>query len=307
MSDSPLKRKKKWGKVNTSLLMLALPTIITVFIFNYMPIFGVSIAFLDYNPVLGFAESSWVELKNFEFFFKSNDAFTVIRNTILYNLLFIVLNNTLYLVFAFCWYDMSKRATKAVQTTLLIPSTISWVLVASIGFALFSHENGLFTEMIKNLTGKEILWYSEPKYWPFILTIFNFWKNAGTGTILFYAALMALDSALLEAATLDGANKFQKIWYVSLPSIMPTVVIVVIMAVGSIMNGDFGLYYQLPMNSGALYPATDVLETYVYRGLVQGSYSQTAAVGLFKNVVGLILVLLSDAFAKKIDPEYGMF
>ena len=247
-----------------------------IVIFNFLPMFGVVIAFMDFNPVDMF-DSTWAGLKYFKFFFESNDIATVLRNTLLYNLVFIFLKQFLS------------------------------VLVAYIGFALFSHENGIMNSVITAMGGEPIYWYAEPKYWPFILTIFEMWKTVGMGCIVYYAALMGLDESLFEAARLDGANKFQQIKFISLPSILPIICVMLIMALGGVMGGDFGLFYQLPMESSTLYSVTDVLGTYQQRGLQAGNMSQTAAVGLFQAVVGLVLVLVTNTVVKKLNPDNAMF
>ena len=278
-----------------------------IVIFNFLPMFGVVIAFMDFNPVDMF-DSTWAGLKYFKFFFESNDIATVLRNTLLYNLVFIFLKQFLSVLVALGLYEVTSRKTlKVYQTSLILPNFISWVLVAYIGFALFSHENGIMNSVITAMGGEPIYWYAEPKYWPFILTIFEMWKTVGMGCIVYYAALMGLDESLFEAARLDGANKFQQIKFISLPSILPIICVMLIMALGGVMGGDFGLFYQLPMESSTLYSVTDVLGTYQQRGLQAGNMSQTAAVGVFQAVVGLVLVLVTNTVVKKLNPDNAMF
>ena len=201
----------------------------------------------------------------------------------------------------------SKVALKTYQTATLLPNFISWVLVAYIGFALLSHEQGIFNSILKQLGGKTVEWYAETKYWPAILTFFYMWKSVGMGSIMYYAALMSLDVSLFESATLDGANRFKQIIYITLPSLVPILSVMIILGIGGIMSGDFGLFFQLPRNSGPLYPVTDIIATYTYRGLSEGNLSQSSAVGLFQSACGLIMVLLTNTIIKKVSPENAMF
>lgn len=294
-------------RYNLPLCLLALPAVVYVLLFNYLPMFGVVIAFMDFNPFDMF-RSEWVGWENFRYIFESNDIFRVIRNTLLYNLVFIFLRQFLSVLVALGLYEItSRKALKLYQTTLILPNFISWVLVAYIGFALFSHQNGIFNSIIEAFGGERIMWYAEPKYWPVILTVFEMWKNVGMGCIVYYAALMGLDESLFEAARIDGANKFQQIVRISIPSILPIICVMLIMALGGVMGGDLGLFYQLPMDSGALYPVTDVMATYQQRGLQAGNYGQTAAVGLFQSLVGLVLVITTNTVVKKLNPDNAMF
>ncbi|MBQ9965538.1 MAG: sugar ABC transporter permease [Clostridia bacterium] len=287
---------------------MCLPAAIYMFCFCYMPMFGVVIAFKDYNYVDGILGSPWVGFEHFKFFFESNEAALLLRNTILYNVLFILLGTFLKVLVAILLYEITSRvALKAYQTSIILPNFISWVLVAYIGYALFSSETGMLNAILNNLGKQDIQWYSEPKYWPYILTIFEMWKGVGMGCIIYYAALMAVDKSLYEAAEIDGANRFKQITSISIPTILPTICILLIMSVGGILGGDFGLFFQLPRNSGALYPVTDVISTYVYRGLTSGEMSSTAAIGLFQNAVGLVLTLGTNLFVKKVNPENAMF
>lgn len=302
---SPLKSKIR---NNIPLALMSLPALLYLFVFSYLPMFGVVIAFKDYNYTAGILGSPWAGFKHFKYFFTSNDAVVVLRNTILYNLLFLILGTFLKVLVALLLYEItSKKLLKTYQTSIILPNFISWVLVAYIGYALFSYETGMLNG-IRGIFGlSEINWYNTPKYWPFILTIFEMWKGVGMGCIIYYASLMGLDPSLFEAAALDGANRFKQIIYISIPGILPTICILLIMGVASIIGGDFGLFYQLPRNSGLLYPVTDVISTYVYRGLQMGNMSSTAAIGLFQNVVGLILTLGTNWFVKKVNPENAMF
>ncbi|MBQ9965638.1 MAG: sugar ABC transporter permease [Clostridia bacterium] len=290
------------------MLLLGLPAIIYLFLFSYLPMFGVVIAFKDYNYIDGIWGSPWAGLEHFDYFFSSSDAARIIPNTIMYSLGFLFLKQILCIIVAILLYELSNRIyIKTYQTAILLPNFISWVLVAYIGFTLFSHQHGILNSIIESLGGARIEWYAEPKYWPAILTIFEMWKGVGMGCILYYAALMALDVSLFESAMLDGANRFQQIIHISIPSLMPTLIILLILGIGSIMGGDFGLFYQVPRNSGPLYPVTDIIATYTYRGLTSGNLSQSSAVGLFQSVCGMIMVITTNAITKKISPENSLF
>lgn len=287
---------------------MCLPAIVYMFCFCYMPMFGVVIAFKDYNYVDGILGSPWVGFEHFKFFFESNEAAVLLRNTILYNVLFILLGTFLKVLVAILLYEItSKLALKTYQTMIILPNFISWVLVAYIGYALFASETGMLNAILRNMGRDTVQWYSAPEYWPVILTIFEMWKGVGMGCIIYYAALMGVDKSLYEAAEIDGANRFKQITSISIPTILPTICILLIMSVGGILGGDFGLFFQLPRNSGALYPVTDVISTYVYRGLTSGEMSSTAAIGLFQNAVGLVLTLGTNLFIKKVNPENAMF
>lgn len=300
--------KKRLFKRNIPLILLALPGFIYLVLFNYLPMFGVVIAFKDFSYLKGILGSDWVGFKYFEYFFTSNDATIVIRNSVLYQLWFHILGTICSIIVAVLLYNINSRtALKVYQTTIIVPYFISWVLVAYLGFALFSNRFGILNSMLTSLNMSPIDWYAEPKYWPAILSIFYIWKGTGMSCIIYYATLMGIDSSLFEAAKMDGAGKFRCFWHVSLPALVPVICIMSILAIGSIMGGDFGLFYQVPRNSGALYPVTDIINTYVYRGLQAGNMSQTAAVGLFQSVVGLVLVVITNVTIRKVSPENAMF
>lgn len=311
MKMNPIEKKKNLKskiRYNLPLILLSLPAVTYLILFHYLPMFGVVIAFKDYNYVDGILGSPWVGMSHFKYFFESNDASRVIVNTVSYSLFFLFLKQVLCMLVAILLYEInSKKALKTYQTATLLPNFISWVLVAYIGFALLSHENGMLNSLLQKMGLNAIEWYSQPKYWPTILTLFYMWKSVGMGSIMYYAALMALDVSLFESATLDGANRFKQIIYITLPSLVPIIAVMLILGIGSIMGGDFGLFYQLPRDSGPLYPATDIIATYTYRGLAQGNLSQSSAVGLFQSVCGLIMVLLTNSIIKKVSPENAMF
>ena len=303
---SPLQKKPNKYITSLPLLLLALPALLWLLVFHYLPIFGVVVAFQNFNYRDKFA-SPFVGFENFEYFFKSSDAFRVIRNTIGYHILFQLVSMLLGIIIALLMYEInSKGALKFFQTTMAMPSNISWVIMAYIVYAFLNYKSGILNSVITNLGGEAIAWYNEPKYWPFILTVTSCWKGVGVGSILYYATLTGIDSGLYEAAALDGANRLQQTRYVSIPHLLPIISIMLITGVAGALGGDQGLFYQVPKDSSMLYPTTDVLSTYVQRGVLDGNFAITAAVGLFQNIVGLILLLTTNGIIKKISPENSM-
>lgn len=301
-------RNRHIARDNRILLILTIPALIYFFVFHYLPMFGVIMAFKDFKYHLGILGSDWIGLKNFEFFFKSPDAWRITRNTVGYSLLFIVVSNTAASSVALLLFEIRNRlALKYYQTTMILPTFVSWVLVGYISYTLFNPAMGIFNQFLKAMGSEAINWYSEPKYWPFILTFFSLWKGVGLSSIIYYAALMGTDPEIYEAAKIDGANRWQQSMHISLPSIAPVMTILVLLAIGDTFRGDFGLFYQIPRDVGMLYPTTDIIDTYVFRGLKSGQMGMTAAVGLFQSAVGLVLIVLSNAVIRKVKPENALF
>ena len=308
--SSGLKLKARRTKVqeNAQLLLMTLPGIILVFLFCYLPMPGLAIAFKKYNPNLGVWGSQWCGLDNFKFFFTSQDAVRTIRNTGLYSSAFLILVLVCAVGLALMLYFLrSKRALKVYNTVVIVPKFMSPVIIAFIVYALFSPNFGLVNAVIKALGGDAIAWYSEPKYWPWILTVTHIWQTVGMNSVIYYASLMSLDESLLEASTLDGANRWQQICHVIIPHLVQDMVVTTVLAMGSIFSGDFGLFYQVPKDQGTLYATTDIISTYTYRALLGGSLEKSAAVGLFQSVVGFVMVVATNAIVKKISPENSMF
>ena len=300
--------KKKRIRDDAQLLTLSAPAIILLLIFCYVPMFGIVIAFKDFKPILGFWDSQWVGFKNFEFLFMSQDFSRLVTNTVGYALIFIALKIVLGVVVALLLYEIvNRKALKFYQTSMIMPNFLSWVVVGYISYILLNPSSGMFNQIIRAFGGEGVSWYSEAKVWPFILPVVNSWKSIGMDSIMFYAALMGLDSELFEAATIDGATKWQQVRKISVPLLAPIVCIIGILAMGNVFRGDFGLFYQIPRNVGALYPTTDVIDTYVMRGVMQGNIGTTASVGLVQSVVGLIMVVGTNLIVKKLDPENSLF
>ena len=295
-------------KNNVEITLLALPGIVMLFMFCYWPLFGILIAFQDYNPNLGVLGSPWVGFENFEFFFASQDAARVLRNTLLYSTGWLLLGNICAVILAILFYNLRSRiGLKVYNTIVILPRFMSTVLIAYIVYALLSPSYGVVNQLIQALGGAPVQWYSEAKYWPFILTVTRIWSTVGMDSIIYYASLVSIDSGLLEAADLDGATSFQKARHVMIPHLTPTIVVLLILGVGQLFNGDFGLFYQVTKDQGVLYPTTDIIGTYTYRALMDGSMEKSAAIGLFQSLAGFILVLATNLVVKRINPENSLF
>ena len=298
-----LKKMRRYWPV----YLMMLPGLVYLFINNYMPLPGLIVAFKNYNAKKGIYGSEWAGLKNFEYLFK-NDAWTITRNTVLYNVAFIIVNTVLAIFVAIILSELVGRRKKIYQSVILLPNLISSVIIGYLVFAFFSVENGFVNNTILPLFGIEpISWYGEPKYWPFILVFVSAWRMIGYNCIIYLSTIMGIDKSIYESARLDGATKWQQIKQVTIPLLKPTIVMLTLMAVGRIFYSDFGLFYQVPMNQGALYATTNTIDTYVYRGLLQlGNISMSAASGLYQSVVGFILVLSANLLVRKLDPESAL-
>ncbi len=292
------------------LYFMMLPGLVYLFINNYIPMAGIVVAFKKYNVKDGIFGSPWAGLANFQFLFSTNDAQIIVRNTLLYNIAFIVVNNIVGIFLAIIICDvLNKRLKKIYQSAILLPFLISIVVVSYIVFAFLSHENGMFNNSILPAIGASpIQWYNDPRWWPLILIITNCWKGVGYGTLIYIAGIAGIDNSLYEAADLDGASKWQQIKNITLPCLVPSIVILLLMSIGRIFYSDFGLFYQVPQNSGSLFSVTNTIDTYVYRALISaGGIGRSAAAGVFQSVVGFILVLTSNAVVNRFNPENAIF
>lgn len=289
--------------------LMMIPGFLYLIINNYIPMFGIIVAFKNYNYSLGIFGSKWNGLKNFKFLFKTKDAFTITRNTLVYNAVFIILGNSLGILIAILLNEIrSKMAKKTYQTIILLPFLLSIVIVSYIVYGIFSTEFGIANHMLTSLGKDRISWYSTPKYWPFILTFINLWKNMGYNTVLYYATLIGIDVSYYEAAVVDGASRWQIIRYITIPSLIPTITIMVLMAISRIFYSDFGLFYQVPLNSGPLIDVTNTIDTYVYRGLRENSnIGMSAAAGLYQSVVGFIMVIAANTLVKRMGNGNELF
>lgn len=295
-------------KSNLQMLAMCLPAMLKLLVFAYVPMVGIVMAFQDYSPSKGFFGSEWVGFRNFEFFFKSNDWLRLIENTVVMNLLFIFVGLVVSIVLALIMYELHSRVfLKLSQTFFFFPYFVSWPLVGLI-LLTFLNSDGIITNLIEMVTGKSISFYMESQYWRLILLIVNVWKGAGVNAIIYYANMMSIDKEFYEAAELDGANRLQCAWYITLPEIKTMAIVLTVMAIGNIIRADFGMFYYVPRNSSMLYPATDVIDTYVFRAINQlGDFSMGSAVGLFQSVVGFIMILVTNLIVRKVNREAALF
>ncbi len=298
----------KVKKYKTLLLML-LPAVIYYFIFSYIPMTGVVLAFKRFNFRDGIWGSPWVGFDNFKFFFISGQAFKVTRNTILYNLAFIVINTILQIAMAIFISEMRGKYFKKVsQSIMFFPYFISWVIVSVIVYNFFNYEHGIFNSLLKFVGFKPVDIYSMPVAWIFIIILFNAWKNVGYGSVLYLAAIMGIDQEIYEAAAIDGANIFQRIIYVTIPGLVPTMIILILLAIGNIFRGDFQMFYQLVGNNGPLFDVTDVIDTFTFRSLLQtNEFGMAAASGFYQSVFCFVTILLANFLVKKYDKDYSLF
>jgi putative aldouronate transport system permease protein len=301
---------RKFIKENLPLFLLTLPGLIYLLINNYIPMLGIIIAFKNMDYSKGILASDWIGFKNFKFLFSTPDAWIMTRNTILYNLAFIVIGNICAIALAILMYEVtSKFYSKYFQGAFLLPNLISWVVVSYLVFAFVNIETGLVNQTLLPLFGlEEVNFYTSPDYWPVILTLVFLWKSTGYTSIIYLSSIAGVDKTLFEAARIDGAGKLAQIRYITLPLLKPTIIILVLFSVGRIMFSDFGLFYQVTQNSGALYETTQTIDTYVYRGLMQlGNIGMSSAAGVYQSFIGFLLVLGANYLVRKINPENALF
>lgn len=294
-------------KEDRQLIVMCVPAILKIFIFSYLPMFGIIVAFKNYYPSKGILGSPWNGLDNFKFFFRSGDLWRLIRNTIGMNFILIITGLIASVVFALLLYEITSRTMlKLYQSIMFFPYFFSWVVAGMLLGTLIS-PSGLLTTLATAVSGNDINFYQEPYYWIIILPLVNIWKGTGFGSLIYYAVLMSIDQELFDAAKIDGATKLQTVRYISLPFLMPMMVVMTILAIGGIVRSDFGLFYFIPKNMSLLYPVTDVIDTYVYRAVSNGNFTMSAAVGLLQSVVGFIMIMLTNRLAKSYDKDYGLF
>ena len=302
-------KKKKMLKRAIPLYIMVAPGFIYLLINNYIPMLGIVIAFKNLNFSKGILKSDWAGLSNFEYLFKAPDAFLITRNTILYNVAFIVVNTVVAIVIAIILSEIrSKMKVKIFQSCVLIPSLISMIIVSYLAYAFLSGRTGFINGSLAAAGKETISFYTEPKYWPAILIFINCWKGAGYSSIIYLAAILGIDQEMYEAAEIDGATRWNKIRFITLPMLKSTVITLTLMNVGRIFYSDFGLFYQVPMNSGALINATNTIDTYVYRGLIElGDISMSSATCVYQSLVGFVLVLTANWVTKKLSSENALF
>ena len=308
------KRKSEstfWQKVvrHRTLLLMCLPAVIFFFLFNYMPLPGIWVAFVKYNYRDGIFGSKFIGFDNFKFLATSGELFNLTKNTILYNLVFILLGNMLAVFVAILLNELqSKMFKKVSQTILFLPYFISQVLVGLLVFNLLNYDTGFVNSILVSLGMEKWQPYSDPKVWPVLMVVIYLWQQTGYNSVVYFASIMGIDGEMMEAAKVDGANGFQRIRYIILPSLKPTIVILLLFALGGIVKGNFGLFYNIVGTNPILYPTTDIIETFVYRATMTNfNFSTASAVGLYQSVVGFVIVMTVNYIVKKIEPDYSLF
>ena len=314
MKQNPKQRKKKrkWTKDDTELALLGLPAAVWYAVFCYLPMFGLIIAFKEYkiSPGRGFLysllHSEWVGIKNFRFFLTSNRFAMLLRNTILYNLVFIVLGVVVPVTLAIIISQLySRRASKVYQTMMFFPYFMSWVVVSYFVYAFLNPDKGLMNILIRTFGGERVLWYSTPKFWPFILVFMQMWKTMGYSMVVYLASITGIDATMYEAAMMDGATKWQQARYITLPSIKSIIIVMFILNIGHIFYSDFGLFYQVTQGiPNSLTNVASTFDTYIYMALQSNvTIGRTAAAGFFQSICCCITVLIANFIVSKIDED----
>ena len=302
----PLLRQIADSKV---LLLMCVPAIAFFIIFNYAPLPGIWIAFTDFNYRDGIFGSEFVGFRNFEFLVKSGQLWQLTRNTILYNVAFIVLGNVLQIALAIMLNEVRLKYFKKIsQAVIFVPYFISVVLVGVIAFNLLNYDTGVLNGIITQFGGEPIKVYSTSWVWPIIITIVHLWLSTGYGSIVYFAAIMGIDRGLFEAAAIDGVTAWQRIRFIILPSLKPTFIILLLFSLGGIMHGNFGLFYNLVGNNASLFATTDVIETAVYRMVMsQNNFTTSTAVGLYQSIFGFTIVMVANWLVRRKNPDYALF
>ena len=286
---------------------MMLPGLIYLVCNNYLPMFGILLAFKRINYSVGIFKSPWVGFSNFEYLFKTKDAFIMIRNTLAYNAVWIVMDIVLAVFIALCMNEIAQRKiAKVIQPIICFPSMVSAVILSFLVYAFLSASYGYLNTTF--FRANPINWYNEAKYWPLILTIVHIWQGAGQSSVIYMASIGGIDKGLYESARIDGATKFEQIKYITLPLLKPMIIMMLLLSIGRIFNSDFGLFYQVPLGSGMIIDTTQTIDTFVYRALmVSNNIGQSSAASVFQAVIGFVLVLLSNLLVRKINPENSLF
>lgn len=299
---------------NKVMLFMVLPGAVWFFFFSYLPMVGTVIAFKEYRfSKDGFwasiVNSKWVGFDNFKFLFSTDDAYIITRNTLLYNIAFITIGLVLSVVLAVVLSEIvNKKLAKLYQTAMFLPYFLSWVIVGYFAFSFLSSERGMLNQIFEYFGWDAVQWYADPTFWPYILVFVYLWKAVGYSSVVYLASIMGIDKSLYEAAMIDGANKWQQIRSITLPMLSPIITIMTLLAIGKIFYADFGLFYQVPRDSGTLYSVTNVIDTYVYRGLkTTGEIGMSTAAGLYQSVVGFALVMFSNYIVRKFNKDSALF
>lgn len=303
------KKKVRLIKRYIPVYLMALPGILYLFINNYMPLPGLVLAFKKYSTKKGIWGSPWIGFKNFKYLFKTQDAWIITRNTLGYNILFIFFNVIIAVAIAILLSELTTKWKKLYQSTILLPHFLSTVIISYLVFAFLSAEHGFLNTRIFPVLGIEpVSWYTETKYWPFILVFVQTWRSVGYSCIVYLSTILGFDREIYEASAIDGASKWQQITKITLPLLRATIIMMVLLAVGRIFYSDFGLFYQVPQRSGILLSVTQTIDTYVYRGLLErNDMPMATAAGVYQSIVGFILVMSANLIVRKIDPDSALF
>jgi len=304
------KKKRSSIRKFLPLYVMLIPGLAYLLLNNYLPLFGLTIAFKNIDYSKGIWGSDWTGLSNFQYLFQTSDAFLITRNTLLYNAVFIVLGLGMAIMIAILLNEIkNKMATRLYQSVILLPFLISIIIVSYLVYSMLSPSTGFVNKTILPALGIDpISWYTEPKYWPYILVLVHLWKSVGYSCIVFLAAIIGIDPEYYEAARIDGASRWMQIRKITIPMISPVIVMMALLAIGRIFYSDFGLFYQVPMNSGALFETTNVIDTYVFRGLMQlGDIGMASAAGVYQSLVGFTLILIANFVVRKINKENALF
>lgn len=306
-----VRKKLRFKKEDLPLYVMASPTVLWLLVFCYAPILGLIMAFQNLNITTGILGSEFVGLQNFRFLFTTTDAWIITRNTVCYNVVFILVNMFLAVLMALLLSELRNRfAAKSLQTIYMLPYFLSWAVVAIVVSAFLDRDYGLVNRLMIALGKQEskVDYYTKRELWPPLLVLINAWKGVGYQTVLYLAVISGISTDYYEAAVLDGATKRQQAWYITIPHLRMVISISIIMAMGSIFRGDFGLFYVVTKNTGRLYPVTDVIDTYIYRALTRlSNVGMATASGMYQSVVGLFMVLGVNAIVNRIDPDSAMF
>lgn len=296
-------------KKNRALFVMLIPALVVIIVFSYLPMSGLVLAFKNYRYDQGVFGSAWNGLENFRYLFSSGTGWLITKNTILYNLLNLITSQLLAIIIAVFITEINNKVFKKLtQSIIFLPYFISWVIVGTFVFAIFNYETGLLNNLITSLGGEAVNVYSMPGIWPFIICVFNAWKWCGYNSVIYIAAITGVDSEIYEAAAIDGATIFQRIRYITIPCIKPTVITMLLLQVGRIMRGDFEMFYQIVGNNGQLYNATDVIDTYVFRSLLQNAnLGMTAAASFYQSVMCFVIIMIVNTIVKRIDADYALF
>ncbi|SFB56386.1 putative aldouronate transport system permease protein [Cohnella sp. OV330] len=303
--------KRIWRDLrnNRTLYWMILPSAVFFFVFCYFPMAGMIVAFKGYSYANGIFGSPWVGFDNFQFFFQSGKAWLVTKNTVLYNLAFMIVNNLLEITIAIVLFELAgKYFKKFLQSVIFLPYFISWVVAGAIVYNLFNFEFGAINTFLKSIGVSPVNFYNNPDLWPYILVFFSAWKSVGYGTVVYLATIAGIDKEMYEAAKIDGANVYQRILRITVPSIVPTIVVLLLLKVSQIARGDFGMFYQLIGGNGPLYDKTDVIDTYSFRALLDlQEFGMAAAVGLYQSVLCFAIILITNESVKRVRKDSALF